>query len=83
MLVLETPASAISDARDSLDRPDDLDQVITLDGAANLVPLDANGIAYSRSPGQVLIIVYLNPATVTSGGFFPAAVNGELNTSGG
>ena len=47
------------------------------------VPLDPNGIAYSRSPGQVLNIVYLNPAPVTSGGFFPTGVNGELNTSGG
>ena len=82
-LGLETPANAISDARDSLDGPDDLDQGITLNGAANLVPLDANGIAYSRSPGQVLNIVYLNSAPVTSGGFFPAGVNGELNTSGG
>ncbi|MGA9873282.1 MAG: ferritin-like domain-containing protein [Rhodococcus sp. (in: high G+C Gram-positive bacteria)] len=82
-LGLEVPANAISDARDSLDGPDDLDQGITVGGAANLVPLDANGIAYSRSPGQVLNIVYLNPAPVTSGGFFPAGVNGELNTSGG
>lgn len=82
-LGLEAPANAISDARDSLDGPDDLDQGLTLGGAANLVPLDANGIAYSRSPGQVLNIVYLNPAPVTSGGFFPAGVNGELNTSGG
>ncbi|MDJ0392466.1 ferritin-like domain-containing protein [Rhodococcus sp. G-MC3] len=82
-LGLETPANAISDARDSLDGPDDLDQGISVDGAANLVPLDANGIAFSRSPGQVLNIVYLNPAPVRSGGFFPAGVNGELNTSGG
>lgn len=80
---LETPANAISDARDTLDGPDDLDQGISLDGSANLVPLDADGIAYSRSPGQVLNIVYLNPAPVSAGGFFPAGVNGELDTSAG
>ena len=26
-------------------------------------------------------IAYLNPAEVTSGGFFPAGVNGEINAS--
>lgn len=49
---------------------------------SNIVPTDENSIAFSRSPGQVLNIVYLNPKKVTSGGFFPAGVNGELNTSG-
>jgi hypothetical protein len=44
-------------------------------------PTDANGIAYSRSPGQVLNIVYLTNKAVTSGGFFPKGVNGEVNTS--
>ncbi len=78
---LEEPSVAISDARDSLDGPSDLDQGVLLDGSLNIVPADANGIAFSRSPGQVLNIVYLNPAAVTSGGFFPAGVNGELNTS--
>ena len=45
--------------------------------SSNIVPLDANGIAFSRSPGQVLNIVYLNRAAVTMGGFFPAGVNGN------
>ena len=51
---------------------------------SNIVPLDTNGIAYSRTPGQVLNIVYLNaPSKVgaTSGGFFPAGVNGNIKTS--
>jgi len=78
---LEEPSVAISDARDSLDGPSDLDRGVLLDGALNIVPSDANGIAFSRSPGQVLNVVYLNSAAVTSGGFFPAGVNGELNTS--
>ncbi|MBW0105689.1 ferritin-like domain-containing protein [Pseudonocardia sp. KRD291] len=72
----------ISDARDSLDGPDDLDQgIVDSDGNANIVPADPNAIAFSRTPGQVLNIAYLNPAKVTKGGFFPAGVNGEVNSS--
>jgi hypothetical protein len=79
---LEVPAGAISDARDSLDGSTDLDQgIVDGDGNANLVPTDANGIAFSRSAGQVLNIAYLNPAAVTEGGFFPHGVNGEIDMS--
>jgi hypothetical protein len=48
---------------------------------SNIAPLNANGLAYSRTTGQVLNIVYLNPAAVTMGGFFPAGVNGNIKTS--
>lgn len=41
----------------------------------------SNGLAYSRSTGQVLNIVYLNKAAVTAGGFFPNGVNGTIVTS--
>ncbi len=80
---LAGPGGNISEARDRLDGPAELDQQLTRGGGfANLVPADdATGVAFSRSPGQVLNIVYLNPAAVTSGGFFPGGVNGELNTS--
>lgn len=70
----------ISDARDSLDGASDLDQGtsnrnVTLRGstltASNIVPLDENGIAFSRTPGQVHNIVYLTPTAASSGGFFP------------
>ncbi|MGH8907612.1 MAG: ferritin-like domain-containing protein [Egibacteraceae bacterium] len=79
---LAAPSVAISDARDSLDGPDDLDQGVVLDGKANIVPADSNGIAFSRSAAQVLNIVYLTPKKATSGGFFPKGVNGSINTSG-
>lgn len=75
---LASAANAISDARDSLDGPADLDQgITTAGGMANIVPTDANGIAYSRTPQQVLNIVYLNPAS-QPGGFFPAGLNGAI-----
>lgn len=72
---------AISDARDSLDGPSDLDQGVVRDGRANIVPSDDNGIAFSRTAGQVLNIVYLTPEEATSGGFFPRGVNGSIDTS--
>ena len=84
---IEAPAlidatEAISNARDSLDGPSDDDQGIRPIGtASNIVPLDNNGIAYSRTTGQVLNIVYLNRTAVISGGFFPSGVNGNIKTS--
>ena len=78
---LEKAANSISDARDSLDGDSDLDQGIKVRGKTNIVPADDNAIAFSRTPGQVLNIVYLNPAKVTEGGFFPAGVNGSVNES--
>ncbi|MGI4777022.1 MAG: ferritin-like domain-containing protein [Janthinobacterium lividum] len=79
---LRTSADAISNARDSLDASTDVDQGITgTADTSNIVPLDANGVAYSRTPGDVLNIVYLTKETAVRGGFFPNGVNGTLNTS--
>ncbi|MBD8546630.1 ferritin-like domain-containing protein [Sphingomonas sp. CFBP 8760] len=93
---LITAAGQISAARDTLDgtinsglldQRGSRDQGLTLTNAAgvtsaNLVPTDANGIAFVRSPSQVLNIVYLNGAAGTSsGGFFPAGVNGAVRTT--
>ncbi len=76
---LRTAADKISDARDSLDNSKDVDQGISpVNDVSNIVPLDANGLAFSRTPGDVLNIVYLNPGEVRQGGFFPAGVNGSL-----
>jgi hypothetical protein len=79
---LITATERISDARDSLDDPSDKDQgVAPRDNASNIAPLDQNGIAFSRSPQDVLNIVYLNPNAVSQGGFFPNGVNGAIRTS--
>ncbi|MES2055281.1 MAG: ferritin-like domain-containing protein [Pseudomonadota bacterium] len=80
---LRTAAGQISDARDSLDGPGDLDQGILATDLtmSNIVPTDGNGIAFSRTAGQVLNIVYLNKAATVGGGFFPNGVNGTIRTS--
>ena len=79
---LARQANAISDARDSLDGPGDDDQGITLNGMANIVPADGNSVAFGRTPGRVLNVVYLTPNRATSGGFYPNGVNGQVRTSG-
>ena len=75
-------ANAISDARDRLDGPSDVDQGIVLNGHANVVPSDADGKAFSRTPQQVLKIVYLtDQAGVSRGGIFPNGMNGKIRTT--
>ena len=51
--------NAVSDARDKLDGPEDLDQGIRVDGKPNIVPSTPDAIAFTRTPQQVLRIVYL------------------------
>ena len=93
-LMLRENVLKISDARDGLDGTTtstiaptlfaDDDQGITPMGTppvSNIVPTDSNAIAFGRTTGQVLNIVYLNKAAVTMGGFFPAGVNGTIKTS--
>lgn len=73
---------ALSNARDSFDGAADIDQgVKPVNNASNIVPTDGSGLTFARSPAQVLNILYLTRASVTSGGFFPAGVNGALKTS--
>lgn len=86
----------ISAARDMLDGSPtldavrgigpDADQGIAPSGSgatltSNIAPLNSNGLAYSRTTGQVLNIVYLNAGAATMGGFFPNGVNGNIRST--
>ncbi len=68
---------AISDLRDKADGFGDDDQPIRLQGHANIVPTDSNGIAYQRTTAQVLDVVYLGGAAANFG-FFPDKLNGNI-----
>ncbi|MCD7110250.1 ferritin-like domain-containing protein [Rhizobium sp. DKSPLA3] len=70
-------ANAISDARDSLDGTTDLDMGIGSEKSVNIVPTDANGLAFSRTPQQVLNIVYLGSGA-SEASFFPRKLNGNI-----
>lgn len=74
--------NSISDLRDGLDSDGDRDQgVLGTAEESNIVPVDANGLAFSRTAGQVLNIVYATRSQATMGGFFPAGVNGVIRQS--
>lgn len=70
-------AQAISDARDSLDGDTDLDQGIGTAQNVNIVPTDANALVFSRTPQQVLNIVYLGQQA-SAASFFPNRLNGTI-----
>ena len=78
---LARQANAISAAGDSLDGRSDDDQGITVNGMANIVPADSNSVAFGRTPGRVLNVVYLTPKEASRGGFYPDGVNGQIHTS--
>lgn len=75
-----TIVNAISAARDTLDGTDTVDDGGIFDantGELILTPTDANALTYTRTPTQVLDIVYLGSSS-TPGGFFPNGLNGNI-----
>lgn len=87
-LTVEQVVQAISNLRDSVDGTDDRDQGVSATGNAgvlardaNIVPTDANGIAFSRTPRQVANIVLLDTSgKAAQGGFFPDGLSGNSVT---
>jgi hypothetical protein len=77
---LQAPAGAISEMRARLGGGKD--EGFYIGDATVMVPADEQGLAYGRTPGEVLNILYLTQGRVSSGGFFPMGVNGELKWSG-
>lgn len=71
----------ISNVRGAVDGVGSDDQSIGDAETLNLVPTDAEGRAYGRSPEHILNIVYLTGDRVTSGGFYPNGLNGDLRES--
>lgn len=71
----------MSAVRGAVDGVGNDDQGIGTADSLNLVPTDADGRAFGRSPEHILNIVYLTTESVTSGGFYPEGLNGDLRRS--
>jgi hypothetical protein len=68
---------AISNLRDTLDGPDEMDLgIVAPDGNVILAPVGENGITKPRTARQVLNIVYGGDGN--KGLFFPNGLNGNV-----
>lgn len=65
---------ATIDATDAYGTPVSIEDPYHYLGSANVVPTDADGLAFARDAAQVLSVVYLG-SSEACGGFFPECVN--------
>jgi hypothetical protein len=75
-------ANALSKARDKVDGPGDKDQGIEVNGKANFVPSTKDAMVFTRTPQEVLRIVYLTDKDgADAGGFYPKGLNGNIKST--
>jgi ferritin-like protein len=75
-------ANALSKARDKVDGPGDKDQGIEVNGKANFVPSTKDAMVFTRTPQEVLRIVYLTDKNgADAGGFYPKGLNGNIKST--
>jgi Ferritin-like domain len=74
---LAAPVAKISALRRALSGANDDMGITTGNGVPNIVPADANGLAFARTPAQVLNIVYGGGAA-NNFLFFPNKLNGAI-----
>lgn len=72
-------AQRVSDLRKALSGANDDQGVVDGSGNANIVPTDANGLAFRRTTRQGLNIVY-GAVNASSGLFFPNGLNGPIRS---
>ncbi len=78
----------LSDLRDSYSPVDDdrgvaassATDTATKATAADINPADGDGEIYGRLPNFTVNVFYMSSSAVTSGGFFPSGLNGNINT---
>ena len=76
-------ADAISAARQSLNGSAKTDAPLTQGDRVEVASADGNGLAFGRTPQQVLNIVYITPSmNADKGGFFPRGIKGVVQATG-
>ena len=87
--ILATEAEHVGNVRLQIARlnipttPLDSKDVLPPPSGTQFMSNNAHGLSVTRTPGQVLYIVYGFVANVTQGGFFHNGVNGVINMSSG
>ncbi|GAA0677992.1 hypothetical protein FHT00_003598 [Sphingomonas insulae] len=72
----------LSDARERFDGNRDFDQGVGFADGVNFAVTDGEAVSLRRTPEQVLNVLYATQSAVSSGGFFPAGINGLIRFSG-
>lgn len=72
----------MAEGRDQYDGPKDNDQGIGNTDSSNVSVVGSGEIPTRKTPEMTLGILYTSQASISSGGFFPAGMNGTIHISG-